>query len=60
MGAPGRGPMYAFPLPPEYERALHRKLSMTNEMRAKFKAAGLSKDKERDLNDAIQVGTDVR
>lgn len=52
--ARGGAPPYLFPLPPDYERALQRKLNMTHEMRAKFKQAGLTKDKERELNDAIQ------
>ncbi|KXZ53345.1 hypothetical protein GPECTOR_7g1240 [Gonium pectorale] len=48
------GPLYLFPLPPDYERALQRRLGLTHDMRAKFKQAGLTKDKERELNDAIQ------
>ncbi|KAG2454002.1 hypothetical protein HYH02_001045 [Chlamydomonas schloesseri] len=47
-------PLYLFPLPPDYERALQRRLGLTHDMRSKFKQAGLTKDKERDLNDAIQ------
>ncbi|GIL89591.1 hypothetical protein Vretimale_1845 [Volvox reticuliferus] len=50
----GPGPLYLFPLPPDYERALQRRLNLTHDMRSKFKQAGLSKEKERDLNDAIQ------
>ncbi|GLC35188.1 hypothetical protein PLESTB_000564000 [Pleodorina starrii] len=50
----GPGPLYLFPLPPDYERALQRRLSLTHDMRNKFKQAGLTKDKERELNDAIQ------
>lgn len=72
--------MYLFPLPADYEKALMRKLGMTNDMRQKFKQvrmplmvkrslvgslphlplvymsqANLTKDKERELNDAIQA-----
>ncbi|PNW78930.1 hypothetical protein CHLRE_09g394880v5 [Chlamydomonas reinhardtii] len=47
-------PLYLFPLPPDYERALQRRLGLTHDMRSKFKQAGLTKDKERELNDAIQ------
>ncbi|EFJ44041.1 hypothetical protein VOLCADRAFT_121354 [Volvox carteri f. nagariensis] len=50
----GPGPLYLFPLPAEYERALQRRLNLTHDMRSKFKQAGLTKDKERELNDAIQ------
>jgi hypothetical protein len=32
-----KGAVYLFPLPPEYEKALVRKLGMTGEMRSKFK-----------------------
>jgi len=53
--AASKGPVYLFPLPPEYERALHKKLGMTSELRHKFKQANLGKDKERELNDAIQA-----
>ncbi|KAG2495859.1 hypothetical protein HYH03_006097 [Edaphochlamys debaryana] len=50
----GPGPVYLFPLPPDYERALQRRLNLTHDMRSRFKQAGLTKDKERELNDAIQ------
>jgi hypothetical protein len=29
--------IYLYPLPPEYERALHRKLAMTSDMRQRFR-----------------------
>ncbi|MEW5320106.1 MAG: hypothetical protein WDW38_011205 [Sanguina aurantia] len=46
---------YVYALPPDYERAVQRKLSMTGELRSKFKQAGLTKEKERELNDVIQA-----
>ncbi|KAF5834480.1 hypothetical protein DUNSADRAFT_8836 [Dunaliella salina] len=48
------GALYLFPLPTEYERVLLRKLSMTGELRHRFRQVGLSKEKERELNDTIQ------
>ncbi len=36
-GGGGVGGLYLFPLPPEYERALHRKLAMTGELRQRFR-----------------------
>eukprot|EP00798_Chlamydomonas_sp_ICE-L_P003219 gene3219-13238_t len=47
-------PLYLFPLPPDYEKALQNKLSLTSDLRRQFKEANLSKDKEKELNDAIQ------
>jgi TBCC domain-containing protein 1 len=53
---PGAAPLtYLFPLPPEYERALHKKLTMTAELRQRFRAAGLTKEREAELNNAIQA-----
>jgi len=52
--AAGAGALYLYPLPPEYERALHKKLAMTSELRHKFRQASLPKERERELNDAIQ------
>ncbi|GAX83934.1 hypothetical protein CEUSTIGMA_g11358.t1 [Chlamydomonas eustigma] len=46
---------YLFPLPPDYDAAMQRKLSLTADMRQKFKQVGLPKEKERELNDAIQA-----
>lgn len=40
-GGPGAPPLYLFPLPPDYERALQRRLGMTHELRNKFKQVGL-------------------
>ncbi|GFH30719.1 C-CAP/cofactor C-like domain-containing protein, partial [Haematococcus lacustris] len=37
-----------------YERALHKKLSMTTELRHRFRQAGLSKEREAELNNTIQ------
>lgn len=37
---PGAPPLYLFPLPPDYERALQRRLGMTHELRNKFKQVG--------------------
>ncbi len=34
------GPLYLFPLPPDYERALQRRLNLTHDMRSKFKQVG--------------------
>ena len=33
-------PLYLFPLPPDYERALQRRLGLTHDMRSKFKQVG--------------------
>jgi hypothetical protein len=49
------GALYLFPLPPDYERALVRKLSVTSELRQRFRQLGLGKEKERELNDTIQA-----
>lgn len=39
---------------------LLRKLAMTGELRARFRQVGLSKDRERELNDTIQSHFKVR
>jgi hypothetical protein len=54
-GAASASLTYLFPLPPEYERALHKKLTMTAELRQRFRAAGLTKEREAELNNAIQA-----
>ncbi|KAJ9517478.1 hypothetical protein QJQ45_024956 [Haematococcus lacustris] len=53
-GGKTAGPASLFPLPPAYERALHKKLSMTTELRHRFRQAGLSKEREAELNNTIQ------
>ncbi|GFH22557.1 C-CAP/cofactor C-like domain-containing protein, partial [Haematococcus lacustris] len=53
-GGKAAGPASLFPLPPAYERALHKKLSMTTELRHRFRQAGLSKEREAELNNTIQ------
>uniref|UniRef100_A0A7S0V4B7 TBCC domain-containing protein 1 n=1 Tax=Polytomella parva TaxID=51329 RepID=A0A7S0V4B7_9CHLO len=48
-------PSFVWPLPTDYSMSLQKKLGMTHELRTKFKQVGLSREKERELNDSIQA-----